>query len=122
MLKVVDMKWMPCLLATLLVSTGCVIIDDKGKGIRDAQKRLKKGELVYAMESATYSFSDETPKYWQILRDEHGVSHEIMMGESDEYVDGFRSIMKPEIEKRYDKEFFDRIWERARLEHKADAP
>jgi hypothetical protein len=114
------MRWIPFLLASLFATTGCVSIDEKGKGVRDAQKRLKKGELVYAMESATYSFSDETPTYWQILREEHGLSHEIMLGESDEYVDGFKSVMKPEIEKRFDSEFFDRVMERAKLEYKAD--
>lgn len=118
--NVVDMRWIPFLIASLFATTGCVSIDEKGKGIRDAQNRLKKGELVNAMESRTYSFSEETPKYWKILREERGLSHEIMMGESDEYVEGFKSVMNPEIEKRFDSGFFTHMMERAKLEYEAD--
>ena len=76
---------------------GCVSLDDNARGVKDAKKRIQKGELVKTMPMGFYSFSDETPEYWRILREQYGISHEMTMGKSEEHVQGFDSVMKPEI-------------------------
>jgi hypothetical protein len=96
---------------------GCVSIDDNARGVRDAKKRIQKGELVKTIPMGFYSFSDETPEYWRILRERYGIRHEMTMGKSEEYVQGFDSVMKPEIDRRFDGEFFDRIWKEAVEQH-----
>lgn len=96
---------------------GCVSLDDNARGARDAKKRIQKGELVKTMPMGFYSFADETPEYWRILREQYGIMHEMTMGKSEEYLQGFDSVMKAEIDRRFDKEFFDQIWEQAVEQH-----
>ncbi len=111
------MNWIVFLTITLVTLCGCASMDDHARGISDARKRLRNGELVKTMRSGFYSFSDETPKYWRILREEYGIAHEMALGRSDEYVDGFASVMNPEIEKQFDSDFFENIWKRAQNDY-----
>lgn len=93
--------------------TGCSLMDDTARGVKDAQKRIKNDELVKTMPMGCYRGSEASEEYFRILREEYGIRSEIMLGESKEYVLGFDSVMKPEIDRRFDRDFFDRIWKQA---------
>ncbi len=89
---------------------GCTSFNGKARGIADAKRRLQNGELVQTVTMGRYA--DWIGEYRQILRDEYGIAQEGMLGESIEYIEGFESVMNPEISRRFDREFFDSIGER----------
>ena len=93
-------------------------MDDRTRGIYDAQAKLRDGAYVRVMPPALYG--EETPRYWQILEDEFGIEHIVRVGDSDEYYAGFASVMSPEIDKHFDKEFFDHVHARAIAEFKEE--
>ena len=102
-------------LALLSSLASCTMFDDRARGIADAKKSLRNGELVQTVPMGRYA--DGHGEYMRILRDEHGIKQEGFLGESKEYVEGFDAIMEPEIDRRFDREFFDRIWVQAREQH-----
>lgn len=102
-------------LVTLALMTGCARFDERSRGIEDAKRRLRNGELVSKGPNGRHS--DGFGEYAKILREEHGLHIEGSLGESKEYVQGFTSVMEPEIDKRFDQKFFERIWKQAADEH-----
>ena len=111
------MQLIPLIVGLMLLGsiTGCTIFDEKSRRIADAQRRLRNGELVSKVPNGRHA--EGFGEYSKILKDEHGLQFEGTLGDSDEYVQGFNSVMKPEIDKRFDREFFDRIWKQAVDKH-----